>query len=93
VLGDRRDRLAAAAAPRVPRAHQGPVRRPDNASEQRKASSSYAAEFLRQFVGDTPWVHVDIAGVAWGGTREYVGSGASGWGVRMLVELARGAVR
>jgi leucyl aminopeptidase len=62
-----------------------------NASEQRKASSSYAAEFLRQFVGDTPWVHVDIAGVAWGGTREYVGSGASGWGVRMLVELARGA--
>jgi leucyl aminopeptidase len=44
-------------------------------------------------VGDTPWVHVDIAGVAWGGTREYVGSGASGWGVRMLVELARGAVR
>jgi leucyl aminopeptidase len=62
-----------------------------NASEQRKASSSYAAEFLRQFVGETPWVHVDIAGVAWGGTREYVGSGASGWGVRMLVELARGA--
>ena len=62
-----------------------------NASEQRKASSSYAAEFLRQFVGDTPWVHVDIAGVAWGGTREYVGSGASGWGVRMLVELAQGA--
>ena len=64
-----------------------------NASDQRKASSSYAAEFLRQFVGETPWVHVDIAGVAWGGTREYVGSGASGWGVRMLVELARGAVR
>ena len=62
-----------------------------NASEQRKASSSYAAEFLRQFVGETPWVHVDIAGVAWGGTREYVGNGASGWGVRMLVELARGA--
>jgi leucyl aminopeptidase len=64
-----------------------------NASEQRKAMSIYAAEFLRQFVGDTPWVHVDIAGVAWGMTREYVGSGASGWGVRMLVELARGASR
>jgi leucyl aminopeptidase len=62
-----------------------------NASEQRKAMSIYAAEFLRQFVDDRPWVHVDIAGVAWGGTREYVGSGASGWGVRMLVELVRQA--
>ena len=62
-----------------------------NAAEQRKAMSIYAAEFLRQFVSDRPWVHVDIAGVAWGMSREYVGSGASGWGVRMLVELARGA--
>ena len=62
-----------------------------NASEQRKAMSIYAAEFLRQFVADRPWVHVDIAGVAWGMTREYVGNGASGWGVRMLVELARAA--
>ena len=63
-----------------------------NASEQRKASSIYAAEFLRQFVADRPWVHVDIAGTAWGmGGRPYVGSGASGFGVRMLVELARRA--
>jgi leucyl aminopeptidase len=59
-----------------------------NASEQRKASSIYAAEFLRQFVDDRPWVHVDIAGTAWGGTRVY-NSGAAGWGVRMLVELAQ----
>ncbi len=62
-----------------------------NASEQRKAMSIYAAEFLRQFVDDRPWVHVDIAGVAWGMTRKYVGNGASGWGVRMLVELAQKA--
>ncbi len=60
-----------------------------NASEQRKASSSYAAEFLRQFVEDKPWVHVDIAGTAWGQGRPYNGSGASGFGVRMLVELAQ----
>ena len=59
-----------------------------NASEQRKASSIYAAEFLRQFVDDRPWVHMDIAGTAWGMTRPYVGSGASGFGVRTLVELA-----
>jgi leucyl aminopeptidase len=60
-----------------------------NAAEVRKASSIYAAEFLRQFVDDRPWVHVDIAGTAWGQTRPYVGSGASGWGVRMLIELAQ----
>jgi leucyl aminopeptidase len=62
-----------------------------NASEQRKASSIYAAEFLRQFVDDRPWVHVDIAGTAWGLGRAYVGKGASGFGVRMLVELAETA--
>jgi leucyl aminopeptidase len=62
-----------------------------NASEQRKASSIYAAEFLRRFVGDTPWVHVDIAGTAYGMSRAYVAGGASGWGVRMLVDLARRA--
>jgi leucyl aminopeptidase len=62
-----------------------------NASEQRKASSIYAAEFLRQFVDDRPWAHLDIAGTAWGMTRPYVGSGASGFGVRSLVELARRA--
>ncbi len=60
-----------------------------NASEARKAASIYAAEFLRQFVDDTPWVHVDIAGTAWDLGRPYVGNGASGFGVRMLVELAR----
>ena len=60
-----------------------------NASEQRKAMSSYAAEFLRQFVDDRPWVHMDIAGTAWGMSRPYVGNGASGFGVRTLVELVR----
>jgi leucyl aminopeptidase len=62
-----------------------------NAAEERKAMSIYAAEFLRQFVGDVPWVHVDIAGTAWGLGRPYVGKGASGFGVRMLVELAERA--
>jgi leucyl aminopeptidase len=59
-----------------------------NAAEVRKASSIYAAEFLRQFVDDRPWVHVDIAGTAYGGTRPY-NNGPTGWGVRMLVELAQ----
>ena len=64
-----------------------------NAAEERKAMSIYAAEFLRQFVDDTPWVHVDIAGTAWGLGRSYVGKGASGFGVRMLIELAERAGR
>jgi leucyl aminopeptidase len=59
-----------------------------NAAEVRKASSIYAAEFLRQFVDGRPWVHADIAGTAYNGTRPY-NSGPTGWGVRMLVELAQ----
>jgi leucyl aminopeptidase len=61
-----------------------------NVSEARKASSAYAASFLEEFVDGKPWAHLDIAGVAWDqDNREYVGKGASGWGVRFLVELAR----
>ena len=36
-----------------------------------------------------PWAHLDIAGSAWDLDRAYVGKGASGYGVRLLVELAR----
>ena len=51
----------------------------DNAPEGRKASSITAADFLRNFVGDVPWVHMDIAGTAWDHGRPYVGKGASGY--------------
>ena len=61
----------------------------DNAPGGRKAGSITAAEFLKEFVGETPWVHMDIAGTAWELNRPYVGNGASGFGVRTLVELAR----
>ena len=59
-----------------------------NAPEGRKASSIVGAEFLRRFVDDKPWVHMDIAGTAWGMDRPYVRKGASGFGVRTLIELA-----
>ena len=59
-----------------------------NSSEARKAPSSYAAEFLRQFVDDRPWVHMDIAGTAWSTAWPYVGSGATGFGTRTFIELA-----
>jgi leucyl aminopeptidase len=60
-----------------------------NAVEQRKAGSITAAEFLKRFTGDVPWAHLDIAGVAYDNGRAYAAKGGSGWGVRLLVELAR----
>jgi leucyl aminopeptidase len=64
-----------------------------NASEKRKASTIYAASFLEEFVDGRPWVHLDIAGTAWDVGRDYVGKGATGYGVRLLVELARELAR
>src|SRR3954451_9486069 len=64
-----------------------------NSSAKRKASAIYAAEFLEEFTDDVPWVHLDIAGTAWDVGRAYVGSGPTGYGVRLLVELARGLTR
>ena len=61
-----------------------------NVGEARKASSITAAAFLHRFAGDVPWAHLDIAGVADDLGRPYARKGASGWGVRLLVELARG---
>ena len=61
----------------------------DNAPEARKAGTIVGATFLSNFVGETPWAHLDIAGSAWDLGRPYVGKGASGYGVRLLVELAR----
>jgi leucyl aminopeptidase len=53
-----------------------------------------AAMFLREFVGDTPWAHLDIAGTAWiDDARPWATKGASGVMVRTLVELAGGDLR
>jgi leucyl aminopeptidase len=61
----------------------------DNAPEARKAGTIVGAAFLSSFIGETPWAHLDIAGSAWELGRAYVGKGASGYGVRLLVELAK----
>jgi leucyl aminopeptidase len=61
-----------------------------NAAPKRKAGTLSAAGFLEEFVGDTPWAHLDIAGTAWDVGRAYTGSDASGYGVRLLTGLARG---
>jgi leucyl aminopeptidase len=61
----------------------------DNAPEARKAGTIVGGMFLSNFAGEVPWAHVDIAGSAWELGRPYVGMGASGYGVRLLAELAR----
>jgi len=48
-----------------------------------------AALFIKEFTGDLPWVHMDIAGTAWAEEpKPYQPKGATGVGVRTLVELA-----
>ena len=61
----------------------------NNAPEERKAQSIVGGEFLKRFAGELPWAHVDIAGVAWDRGRAYGEKGGTGFGVRLLVELAR----
>jgi leucyl aminopeptidase len=53
------------------------------------AGSITAALFLKEFTGDLPWAHIDIAGTAWNEeARPYLPKGATGVGVRTLAELA-----
>ena len=56
------------------------------------AGTLSAGWFLRQFVGGARWAHLDIAGTAWEEKgRPYLPKGATGVGVRLLVEYLRGA--
>jgi leucyl aminopeptidase len=63
-----------------------------NSSEYRQGSPILAARFLQEFAGEGPWAHLDIAGTAYleRGRDDYYGcAGATGYGVRLLAELAR----
>ena len=58
----------------------------------RAAGAITAALFLKEFIGDQPWVHMDIAGTAWAEeAKPYQPKGATGVGVRTLAELALAA--
>ncbi|MBN9543016.1 MAG: leucyl aminopeptidase [Alphaproteobacteria bacterium] len=59
-----------------------------NISNEKGAGSITAAQFLKRFVNDTPWAHLDIAGVTW--TRKDLDlspKGATAFGVRLLNQL------
>ena len=64
-----------------------------NGSEFREGAPVLAAEFLREFTGEGPWAHFDIAGPAFLRRRrpDYaLDEGGTGYGVRLVVELAQG---
>lgn len=47
-----------------------------------------AGYFLKEFAGDTPWIHLDIAGTAWTDKdKPYIPKGATGIGVRLLLSF------
>jgi len=59
-----------------------------NVGRGREAGSIAGAVFLREFVGDRPWAHIDIAGVAWSDRDlTLLRKGATGFGVRLLDRL------
>jgi leucyl aminopeptidase len=61
-----------------------------NISNTRSGGLVTAGYFLREFVGDTPWAHLDIAGTAWmERDHPYIPKGARGMGVRLLVRYLR----
>jgi leucyl aminopeptidase len=62
-----------------------------NSSNLKQASPALAAAFLQEFAGEGPWAHVDLAGPAFleRSRGDYLAqSGGTGYGVRLIVELA-----
>ena len=62
-----------------------------NSSVRGQAQPVYAASFLEEFVGEGPWAHVDMAGTGfytWGRSDYLWQKGGTGYGVRLIAELA-----
>jgi leucyl aminopeptidase len=62
-----------------------------NSSVRGQAQPTYAASFLEEFVGEGPWAHVDMAGTGfftWPRNDYLAQKGGSGYGVRLIAELA-----
>jgi leucyl aminopeptidase len=62
-----------------------------NTGKNRWGGAISAAMFLKEFVGETPWVHLDIAGCAWNDeSKPWIANGPSGVAVRSILEWVRG---
>ena len=67
---------------------KGSVADIQNISSGKGGGAITAAMFLKEFSGDTPWIHLDIAGTAWlDDAKPWAAKGASGVAVRTLVDL------
>ncbi len=56
----------------------------------RQGGAITAAMFLKEFVEDTPWIHLDIAGTTWiEDGKPWIAKGPSGIALRSIVEFAR----
>jgi leucyl aminopeptidase len=65
-----------------------------NTGNSRYGGAITAAMFLKEFVGDTPWIHLDIAGTAWVDTEKpWQSKGPSGVAVRTITEWVRSYAR
>jgi leucyl aminopeptidase len=63
-----------------------------NMSVRGQAGPVYAAEFLKEFAGDGPWAHIDMAGpgyLRWPRPDYFSVAGGTGYGVRLIAELSR----
>ncbi|MFH1895684.1 MAG: leucyl aminopeptidase [archaeon] len=62
-----------------------------NSSKNRFGGTSSAAAFLKEFVGETDWIHLDIAPTAFNHEKEseYCPKGATGFGVRLTIEYLK----
>jgi len=61
-----------------------------NTGGSRYGGAINAAMFLKEFVGDTPWIHLDIAGMAWlDDAKPWQSKGPSGIAVRSILEWVR----
>lgn len=71
---------------------KSPVADLKNVGPRMDADAITAALFLQEFVGTTPWVHLDIAGPAWVDNPHRPSNSArgTGYGVRLLLEYLKG---
>jgi leucyl aminopeptidase len=61
-----------------------------NTGANRWGGAISAAMFLKEFVGETPWLHLDIAGCAWNDeSKPWIANGPSGIAVRSILEWVR----
>ena len=67
---------------------KGTVADIQNISSGKGAGATIGAMFIKEFTGDSPWIHLDIAGTAWNDdAKPWLAKGPTGVGLRTLVHL------